>query len=94
MSNIVSVLETMANDATLTDLEALKQYVSEANITELQKQAIEEHSISGLYATMQNIEQLKAFAQVAPEEEEEEEEKDDEQESETEAINARLASNS
>jgi hypothetical protein len=93
MSNIVSVLETIANDATLTDLEALKQYVSETNITELQKQAIKEHSISGLYATIQNIEKLKAWSQVAPEEEKEED-RDDEQESETEAINARLASNS
>jgi hypothetical protein len=70
MSNIVSVLETMACDATLTDLEALKKYVSEANITELQKQAIKEHSISGLYATMQNIEQLKAFIQVISEDDE------------------------
>ena len=74
MSNIISVLEKMASDASLKDANKINSTVKSANITDEEQQAILANDVNFLKDVSQNIPSIECFVLLPAEDDEPEEE--------------------
>lgn len=90
MNKVIQVLETMATDAYLVNKENMTTFLTTAEITTEQQQAITEKNTDKLAETVADLPKIISYSQVLPTEDDQQE--DDNQESDNESINRLLAS--
>lgn len=91
MNKVIQVLETMATDAYLVNEENISAFLTTAEITTEQQQAITKKNANKLAETVGGLSKIISYSQVLPTEDDEQE--DDNQESDYESANKLLASN-
>ena len=89
MSKIIQALETMATDASLVNEENITTFLTTAEITTEQQQAITEKNAEQLAETVGDLPKIISFSQVLPEEEGDEQTED---ENDSESANSLLVS--
>lgn len=87
MSKIIQVLETMASDAALVNEESISSFLTTADVTTEQQQAITTKNTERLAETVGDLPEIIAHVQVLPaEDDEQNEEEDDDNRSSNELL--------